>query len=119
MAAVGTPAITAADVLAAPDAVRATAPAVGGGTVTVVRSNTLGRAVLVTEAIREAASGRVRQAWVVRPGGALVSGGLMPAGSSVTYLLEGDARDAAGAGVSEEPPGGSPQPTTVIAVVQY
>jgi len=109
--------VTAADVLASSDAVRASGQAVGGGTVTVVRSNRLGRAVLVTDALPDAPSEKVRQAWIMRPDGTFVSGGLIPSGVSLTILLEGDARDAKGAGVSLEPPGGSAQPSDVLVVV--
>lgn len=109
--------VTAADVLASSDAVRATGDALGGGTVTVVRSNRLGRAVLVTDALPDAPSDKVRQAWIKRPDGAFVSGGLMPSGANITMLLEGDARDAQGAGVSLEPSGGSAQPSDVLVVV--
>ena len=109
--------ITAGDVLAASDAVRATGTVPGGATVTVVRSNQLGRAVLVTQALPDAPSGKVRQAWIQRPDGALVSGGLMPSGLDVTVLLEGDARNAKGAGISLEPPGGSQQPGPDVVVL--
>jgi len=108
--------VTATDVLQAPDAVRATGPMVGGGTVTLVRSNTLGRAVLITEAMPAAPSGKVHQAWLQHRTG-LVSAGLLPETPDQTTLLEGDARDVLGAGVSLEPPGGSQQPSDVVALV--
>lgn len=110
--------VTAADVLAAPDAVRSTGPAEGGGSVTYVRSNQLGRAVLVTQDVAAAPSGKAHQAWLQQPSGAMVSGGMMPDGPDVTMLLEGDARDTVGGAISVEPPGGSAQPTgEVVALV--
>lgn len=109
--------ITAADVLAAPDAVRATQPAKGGGSVTLVRSNQLGRAVLVTQGLAPAPAGKAHQAWLKHPDGSLVSGGMMPDNPDVTMLLEGDARDTVGGGISVEPPGGSPQPSEIVALV--
>ena len=45
----------------------------------------------------------------------MVSAGLMPA-NGTTALLEGDADDAIGVGVSLEPEGGSEQPTEVVAL---
>ena len=109
--------ITAADVLAAPDAVRATQPAEGGGSVTLVRSNQLGRAVMVTQGLAAAPAGMAHQAWLKQPSGAMVSGGMMPDGPDVTMLLEGDARDTVGGGISVEPPSGSTQPSDDIVVL--
>ena len=109
--------ITAADVLAAPDAVRATQPAEGGGSVTLVRSNQLGRAVMVTQGLAAAPAGKAHQAWLQQPSGTMVSGGMMPDGPDVTMLLEGDARDTVGGGISVEPPGGSSHPSTDIVVL--
>lgn len=110
-------AITAADVLAAPDAVRATKTVDGGATVTLVRSNQLAKAVLVTRNLPPAPAGKAHQAWLLQPGGAMVSGGMMPADADVTMLLEGDARDTVGAGISVEPPGGSAKPNLAGAIV--
>jgi anti-sigma-K factor RskA len=103
--------ITAADVLTAGDAVRAT-ERVGDATVTLVRSNQLGRAVLVTTAMPAAPPDRVYQAWLKHADGSLSGAGVMPVASDQTLLLEGDARNTVGAGVTVEPPGGSLQPTS-------
>ena len=110
-------AITAADVLAAPDAVRATQTMDGNARVTLVRSNQLGKAVLVTHNMPPAPTGKATQAWLERPNG-MVSAGMMPAGADVTMLLEGDARGTIGAGITREPPGGSAHPTLADLVVQ-
>ncbi|MEZ5201054.1 MAG: anti-sigma factor [Micropruina glycogenica] len=80
--------ITAADVLAASDAVRVSEPVKGGGTVTVVRSAQLGRAVMTTVGVPDAPSGKVRQAWLKVPTG-MVSAGLLPPGTDVSMLLKG------------------------------
>ena len=48
----------------------------------------------------------------------MISAGLMPAGAD-TALLEGNANDAVGAGVSLEPAGGSDQPTEVVALFDF
>ena len=108
--------ITAADVLAASDAVRVTGPVKGGGTLTVVRSQQLGRAVLTTTDVPDAPSGKVRQAWLQAPTG-MVPAGLLPSGTNVSLLLDGDARTAVGAGLSVEPAGGAAEPSDVRAVV--
>ncbi len=108
--------VTAADVLAAPDAVRGTTT-IDGASVTLVRSNQLGKAVLITHNMPPAPSGKAHQAWLQQPSGTMVSGGMMPAGADVTMLLEGDARDTVGAGISVEPPGGSPQPNPDGAIL--
>lgn len=109
--------VTAADVLTASDAVRATETVDGNATVTLVRSNQLGKAVLVTQNLANPPSDKVRQAWLQHSDGTMVSGGLMPAGPNVTLLLEGDARNTVGAGISIEPTGGSDHPTLEGAVL--
>jgi hypothetical protein len=42
----------------------------------------------------------------------MVPAGLMPPKPDQTFLLEGDASDAMAAGITVEPAGGSPEPTT-------
>jgi anti-sigma-K factor RskA len=102
----------AAQVQQAPDAQRYQQTLADGSTVTVVRSESVGRAVLVTENLAAAPSGKTYQMWLQAPGGSFVSAGLVPPGSNQTVVLEGDAASAQGAGVTVEPSGGSPQPTT-------
>ena len=53
----------------------------------------------------------VYQLWLQSPDQQMVPAGLMEPGQT-TALLEGDAAEAIGAGVTVEPPGGSEQPTT-------
>ena len=97
--------------LAAADAVRVSAPVRGGGTATVTRSASLRRAVLQVSGAPALASGRTYQAWYAVPAG-FAAAGLVPQGEAVTVLLEGDATLASGVGLTDEPAGGSPQPTT-------
>jgi len=79
----------------------------------VVRSVSQGRAVIVTNGMPPAPDGKVYELWLQRPEGNMVPAGLMPEGADVTYLLEGDASDAIGAGITVEPaPNGSRVPTT-------
>jgi anti-sigma-K factor RskA len=42
----------------------------------------------------------------------MVPAGLMPDENDATVVLEGDASDAIAAGITIEPDGGSPEPTT-------
>ena len=108
--------VTATDrVLADPDAQRVTQELDNGATATVVRSPKEHRAVLVTENMPAPPEGKVYQLWLQTPTADMVSAGLMPA-NSTTALLEGDADDAIGVGVSLEPEGGSDQPTEVVAL---
>lgn len=102
----------AQQVLDAPDATRVEKSFPGGATATLVRSASLGRAVLVTSRMPAAPSGQVYQLWLQDATGHLTSAGLMPAGSDQVVLLQGDASEATGAGISVEPAGGSEQPTT-------
>jgi anti-sigma-K factor RskA len=110
----------AAQVQQAPDAERYPTTLPDGSTVTIVRSKSVGRAVLVTENLAAAPSGKTYQMWLQAAGGSFVSAGLVPPGSTETVVLEGDAATAQGAGVTVEPSGGSTQPTTTpIALVAF
>ena len=103
-------------VLQDPDAERFTEELPNGATATVVRSAKEHRAVIVTEDMPAAPDGKVYQLWLQTPSEDMVSAGLMPAGGS-TALLDGDADDAIGIGLSLEPAGGSQQPTEVVALI--
>jgi anti-sigma-K factor RskA len=98
-------------VLRASDAVRITEPVPGGGELTLVRSVSLDKAVLVGRDVPAAPSGKTYQMWLQQPGEAMVSAGLMPDADEPT-VLDGDAATAAAAAVSVEPAKGSQQPTT-------
>ncbi|MEP6649152.1 MAG: anti-sigma factor [Lapillicoccus sp.] len=102
----------AAQVQQAPDAQRFQQTLADGSTVTVVRSKSVGRAVLVTNNLATAPSGKTYQMWLQVPGGSFASAGLVPPGANEIVVLDGDAATALGAGVSVEPAGGSQQPTT-------
>ena len=82
--------------------------------VTIVRSPSLGRAVMVADALPTIPDGKTYELWLQDDAGKFVSAGLFPDpdGSSVTVPLDGDASTAKGAGLTVEPEGGSPQPTT-------
>lgn len=100
-------------VLAASDAQRYERT-IDGATATIVRSAAVGRAVLIAENMQAAPTGKDIQLWLNQPEKGMVSAGLMPhdGGKKVTKLLDGDATTATAAGITVEPAGGSPSPTT-------
>lgn len=87
-------------VLQAPDALRRTEPLAGGGTVTVVRSESLNQAVVITEDMPSAPSLHTYELWLQR-GDEMIPAGQIAGGSS-TVLLAGDARSADGVGITIE-----------------
>jgi hypothetical protein len=99
-------------VLAAADAEQVTVN-LGEAEATIVRSVSQKAAVIVTDDMPAAPEGKVYELWLQRPEGNMVPAGLMPAGSDNTVLLDGDASNAIGAGITVEPaPDGSNVPTT-------
>jgi anti-sigma-K factor RskA len=108
-----TPQAVAQRVLNANDAQRVETM-VDGARATVVRSESVGRAVLVASDMPAPPPGKDYQMWLDLPGRGMVSAGLLPHGSSatLTYVLQGDATRATAAGMTIEPAGGSAAPTT-------
>jgi anti-sigma-K factor RskA len=106
-----TPDLSAVDrVLTAPDAETHPDQLSNGGTVTVVRSNSLNQAVVRVRDMAPAGPDRVWQLWLQQDG-EMVSAGLMPAGSDNTVLLDGEPASAEAFGITSEPAGGSDKPT--------
>jgi anti-sigma-K factor RskA len=98
-------------VLNAPDAVKVTQKLPGGaGTLTLVRSPSLKRAVMIGEDVPEPPAGKTYQLWYQQPGEGFVSAGLMPDSHEPT-VLTGDAATATAAALSVEPATGSRKPT--------
>jgi anti-sigma-K factor RskA len=87
---------------------------IGGAKATIVRSASLGKAVIIADHMPAAPDGKDFQLWLDQPHRGMVSAGVMPHGSAdtVTVLLDGDAATATGAGITVEPAGGSTSPTT-------
>lgn len=107
------PAPTAADrVLAADDAESVTLSFEDGSTATLTRSVSEGRAVITTTDMALPPSGKVYELWLQHPDGHMAPAGVMPPEADQTVLLEGDASEAIGAGITVEPVGGSPEPTS-------
>ncbi|XVV38840.1 anti-sigma factor [Streptomyces sp. CA-100214] len=103
---------TLAGVLAAPDAESRTARLAGGATGTVVVSGDQDRAVFLASGMAEPPRGKVYQLWF-DDHGTMRSAGLMdPGRSSQAVLMEGAVDGAGGVGITLEPAGGSPQPTS-------
>jgi anti-sigma-K factor RskA len=96
----------------APDAVRITEPVPGGGKLTLVRSASLKRAVMIgDDSVPEPAAGTTYQLWFKQPGQPMVSAGLMPDSHEPT-VLAGDAATAKVAAITVEPETGSADPTS-------
>ncbi|KAA1420248.1 anti-sigma factor [Nocardioides humilatus] len=105
--------LTAAErVIQADDVQRAAQRFADGSKATVYLSRSEGRAVVKTDDMALAPAGKVYELWLQTPEGVMERAGLMPDESDTTYLLEGDASDATGVGITVEPDGGSDQPTT-------
>jgi anti-sigma-K factor RskA len=68
--------------------------------------------VITTRDLSAPPPGRVYELWLQDPQGEFAPAGLMPVAGDQTLLLEGDASQAVAAGITIEPAGGSPQPTT-------
>jgi anti-sigma-K factor RskA len=100
----------------APDAVRVTHELPNGGSLTLVRSPSLGRAVMTGDHVPTPPAGKTYQLWLQQPGQDMVSAGLMPDADEPT-LLVGDAARASAAAVSVEPEGGSVHPSKQVIAV--
>jgi hypothetical protein len=102
----------ASRVLDAPDAKRSEKPLPIGGSATLVRSAEVGRAVLLTHELPAPPDGKVYELWLQTPAGDMEPAGLMSKHGQQTFVLKGDASAAVGAGITIEPAGGSPKPTS-------
>jgi anti-sigma-K factor RskA len=106
-------AVTPADrVLAADDAKKVRLTFEDGSEATLVRSISEGRAVLLTTDMAAPPPGKVFELWFQDDAGAMHPAGLMSTGGNHKVLLKGDATAATGVGITIEPEGGSPEPTS-------
>jgi anti-sigma-K factor RskA len=104
--------LTAAEqVLQAPDAQAVSVDLGESGRATVTRSKSQDRAVITTEDMTAAPTGKDYELWFI-DGDTFVSAGLMPDEPDQTVVLDGSAEAAAAVGITVEPEGGSEQPTT-------
>ncbi|MEY2244375.1 anti-sigma factor [Streptomyces sp. BF23-18] len=101
-----------AAVLAAPDATSRTAKLADGASGTVVVSRSRDQAVFVASKMAKPPGGKVYQLWF-DDAGTMRSAGLMdPGRTTEAVLLEGSVDGASGMGITVEPAGGSPRPTS-------
>ncbi|HET7431744.1 MAG TPA: anti-sigma factor [Nocardioides sp.] len=99
-------------IVQAPDAERVIEKLPGGaGELTLVRSASLKRAVMIGDGVPEPAAGTTYQIWYQQPGQGMVSAGLMPDSHEATVLV-GDAATAKVAAITVEPETGSAHPTS-------
>lgn len=107
------------EVMTASDAIHHEVDLRGGGTVTVVDSAHLGRAVVVTHDLPAAPAGKTYELWLQDRTGTMRPAGLVSGGNR-TVVMRGNAARAIGAGVTVEPAGGSRRPTSApIALVHF
>ncbi len=109
------------EIEAAPDAASATFDLEEGGTATAHWSESLGKAVLVSDGLPEIASDESFELWFVRESGEAVSAGVFEAsGETSTAILDGSLEPGDTIAVTIEPQGGSPdgQPSSepIIAI---
>jgi anti-sigma-K factor RskA len=102
-----------ADVVAAADLQTWQVDGPGGSTARVVYSPTRGEGWFVADGMSEAPSGSVYELWLIDDSGATPAG-LFDAtnGGRVAHPITGDISSVAAIGVTVEPDGGSPQPTS-------
>jgi anti-sigma-K factor RskA len=100
-------------ILQAEDAQVARAASSAGGSATVVASRTLDRALVLTDGMPPPPADRVYQAWLITPDGQAQSAGLLSDGRLAVPSLA----TANSIGLSEEPSGGSAQPSAVLLQV--
>ena len=95
---------------------------IDGARATIVRSPSLGRAVIIADNMPAAPAGKDFQIWFQDPKGAMHSAGVMPheAKPTVSMVLDGDASKYNGVGITVEPAGGSKEPTSApIALIEF
>jgi anti-sigma-K factor RskA len=114
-------ALSPEQVIAAADVQRTQTTLANGASLTLYRSPALDRAVLVTAGMPAAPSTKVYELWLQDGSGVMHPAGLMPATADATVVVGGgDAVDARGVGITVEPAGGSPAPTTTpVALLAF
>jgi anti-sigma-K factor RskA len=100
-------------VMTAPDAHAATAHADATGTTTIVASRSLNKIVMTAAQLRAVPATKTYQLWFMTPGSAR-SAGIMPASPHrpPPPIIAGNLQDAQQIGLTIEPAGGSPHPTS-------
>jgi anti-sigma-K factor RskA len=101
----------------APDARSSTHEIEGGGAVTLHWSAEQGRSAVVVEGLPDVGDASTYELWYIDDAGAQSAGTFDVAGGETWRVLEGDFAPGVAVGVTVEPAGGSPQPTTEPIVV--
>jgi anti-sigma-K factor RskA len=104
-------------IYAASDFKRTTAKVSGGGTATVVWSNSLGKSAVILDGVAPAPKGKTYELWYIGSegtGGKISSAGLMDGAADGVHsaVLTGTRSHGVTIGMTVEPEGGSEQPTT-------
>ncbi len=106
-------------ILSAPDATVQKASAPGGGSILLVQSRAAALGGVMTIGMPNAGAGKTYELWLIDSAGTAKPAGLVPSGDRTTWNeLSGGVGNAAYLGVTVEPAGGSPQPTTKPIVLQ-
>lgn len=108
--------IERAAIAAAPDAQTTTVEA-DGAEVTLVSSAERGRSVLIAEGLPEPGDDQTFQLWYIDDAGAVSAGTLDASAETPWRVLDGEFTPGDVVGMTIEPAGGSPQPTTEPIVV--
>lgn len=106
-----------AELTAAPDVERSESPVSGGGTATLVWSESLQRWAMMFDALPELTGDRVYQLWYIGEAGAVSAGTVTASPEQDWRILEGSIGEASAVGMTVEPEGGSEQPTTTPIVL--
>ncbi|WAB84142.1 anti-sigma factor [Microcella daejeonensis] len=108
-----------AAIVAAPDVSTTAAEVTGGGSTTLVSSASLGVSAMVFDGLPTLSSDEAYALWYIDAEGTADAAGLFAAGSddTVVAVLDGTFEPGTVVGVTVEPSGGSPAPTTQPLVV--
>ena len=101
----------------APDAQSQTLEVEGGGEVTLVSSADQGRSGVIVEGLPELGADQTYELWYIDDAGADSAGTFDVSGSETWRVLDGSFTPGVAVGITVEPAGGSPQPTTEPIVV--
>jgi len=110
-------AATLAELTAASDVERSVSDVSGGGTATLVWSESMQRSAMMFDGLPDLSGDRVYQLWYLGDEGAVSAGIVQGSSDSDWRVLEGSMGGASAVGVTVEPQGGSEQPTTEPIVV--
>lgn len=84
----------------------------------IVYSSEVGRAMFVGEGLEAPGPQHTYQLWLLDDDGPRSAGTFQPEGGGATVVLDGTAETGSAVGLSVEPAGGSPQPTTRLLFTQ-